>query len=348
MIRKDITEKSFIELSEEFKALGLPRFNVVQVWQWLWEKRVFDFSEMSNLSKKTRELLKNEYDITSLKILERQVSSIDETVKYLYLTNDGNLIECVVMKYKYGYSICISTEVGCKMGCTFCASAIGGFKRTLTAAEMLSEIITAEKDLDIKISNCVLMGTGEPLDNFENVLKFIEIITDKKGFNMANRHITLSTCGIVPKIYELAEKKLQITLAVSLHAPNDEIRKKSMPIAKVYGMEELLTACRVYEEKTGRRVSFEYALIDGLNSSRENAEELGRKIKGTLCHINLIPVNNVRERNYKSPNKNKVGVFKQTLEKYGISVTVRRTLGFDIDASCGQLRAKALNKEERK
>lgn len=346
MIKKDITGKSFAELSDEFKALGLPRFNALQVWQWLWEKRVFDFSEMSNLSKKTRELLKNEYSITSLKISEKQISKLDGTVKYLYLTDDGSLVECVVMKYKYGYSVCISTEVGCKMGCTFCASAIGGFKRTLTASEMLSEIITAEKDLNIRISNCVLMGTGEPLDNLDNVLKFIEIITDEKGFNMANRHITLSTCGLVPEIYALAEKKLQITLAVSLHAPNDKIRRQSMPISNKYSMEELLTACKAYEKKTGRRVSFEYALIDGLNSSREDAEELGRKIKGTLCHINLIPVNNVRERNYKSPNKKTEEAFKQTLEKYGISVTVRRTLGSDIDASCGQLRAKTLNKEE--
>lgn len=348
MIKKDIIGKSFTELSEEFRALGLPRFNVMQVWKWLWEKRVFDFSEMSNLSKKTRALLESEYRITELKIIEKQVSRLDKTVKYLYLTRDGSLIECVVMKYKYGYSVCISTEVGCKMGCTFCASAIGGFKRALTASEMLSEIITAEKNLNIKISNCVLMGTGEPLDNLENVLKFIEIITDENGFNMANRHITLSTCGIVPEIYALAEKKLQITLAVSLHAPNDEIRRKSMPIANKYDMEELLTACKSYEEKTGRRVSFEYALIDGLNSSCENAEELGRKIKGTLCHVNLIPVNNVRERNYRSPNKKTVEDFKKALEKYGISVTVRRTLGSDIDASCGQLRAKALNKEEVK
>ncbi|MCR4594378.1 MAG: 23S rRNA (adenine(2503)-C(2))-methyltransferase RlmN, partial [Clostridiales bacterium] len=244
-----------------------------------------------------------------------------------------------VMKYKYGYSICVSSQVGCKMGCTFCASAIGGFVRNLSAGEILSEVYVAQKDMNIKINHLVLMGTGEPLDNFENVMKFIDILTDEKGQNMSMRHISLSTCGIVPKIYELADRHLGLTLSVSLHAPNDVIRSKSMPVNNKYSIDELLDACKHYTETTSRRISFEYAMISDLNDSDENAKELACRLKDILCHVNLIPVNNVRENNYIKSSAERQKRFIEILSSYGINATVRRTLGSDINASCGQLRA---------
>ena len=294
---------------------------------------------MTNMSKDMREKLKEHFVFNNCKINTKLVSKLDDTVKYLFEFPDGEYVESVVMKYKYGYSICISTQVGCKMGCSFCASAIGGFVRQLSAGEMLSEIYSAQNDLNIKINHLVLMGTGEPLDNFDNVMKMIDLITDEKGQNMSMRHISLSTCGIVPKIYELADKKLGLTLSVSLHAPNNTIRSKSMPVNQKYDIDELLKACKYYADTTNRRISFEYAMIQGLNDSDECALELAKRLKGILCHVNLIPVNNVRETEYIKSTVERQKKFMDILASRGITATVRRTLGSDINASCGQLRA---------
>lgn len=336
---KDIRSMSFSELSEEISALGFPAFRVKQIYSWLHEKCVVSFDEMTNISKDMREKLQQHFTLSNCEINTKLVSKIDDTVKYLFTLSDGEYVESVVMKYKYGYSICISTQVGCKMGCTFCASAIGGFVRNLTAGEMLSEIYSAQRDLGVKINHLVLMGTGEPLDNYENVIRMLELITDEKGQNMSMRHISLSTCGIVPKIYELAEKKLGLTLSVSLHAPNNQIRSKSMPVNNKYDIEELLKACKYYADTTGRRISFEYAMIRDVNDSDACALELAKRLKGTLAHVNLIPVNNVRETDYQKSTAGQQKKFIEILSSRGITATVRRTLGSDINASCGQLRA---------
>lgn len=336
---KDIRALTIEELTSEITQMGFPQFRAKQIYSWIQEKCVSSFEEMTNIPRDLRTALSEKFSFYGCKINTKLVSKIDGTVKYLFELYDGEYVESVVMKYKYGYSICVSSQVGCKMGCTFCASAIGGFVRQLSAGEMLSEVFTAQKDLGVKINHLVLMGTGEPLDNFDNVMRFIELLTDEKGQNMSIRHISLSTCGIVPKIYELADKKLGLTLSVSLHAPNDEIRSRSMPVNARYNIDDLLTACRYYENKTGRRISFEYAMIKGLNDSDAAAKELASRLKGTLCHVNLIPVNNVRERNYEKSTQDRQKQFADILEKSGITATVRRTLGSDINASCGQLRA---------
>lgn len=343
MEKIDIRSLNYQELAEVVKALGLPKFRTDQIYSWLFEKGVRDFSEMSNLSKDLRQALNEKFVIRNCTIDTKLCSKLDETVKYLFELGKGEFVECVVMKYKYGYSICVSTQLGCKMGCKFCASAIGGFKRHLTASEILSEIYTAQSDLGIKISHIVLMGTGEPLDNYDNVMRFLELVTDEKGLNISMRHISLSTCGVVPRIYDLAEKKLGLTLSISLHAPNDKIRSQTMPVNSKWNIEELLTACRYYTKVTSRRISFEYAMIDSFNDSVECAEELASRLSGMLCHINLIPVNNVRENNYERSNEKNIKRFISVLERHGLTVTVRRTLGSDINASCGQLRAKKEN-----
>lgn len=343
MKKIDIRSLNYQELAEEVKALGLPKFRTDQIYSWLFEKGVRDFSEMSNLSKDLRQALDERFVIRNCTIDTKLCSKLDETVKYLFELGKGEFVECVVMKYKYGYSICVSTQLGCKMGCKFCASAIGGFKRHLTASEILSEIYTAQSDLGIKRSHIVLMGTGEPLDNYDNVMRFLELVTDEKGLNISMRHISLSTCGVVPRIYELAEKKLGLTLSISLHAPNDKIRSQTMPVNSKWNIEELLAACRYYTKVTSRRISFEYAMIDSFNDSVECAEELASRLSGMLCHINLIPVNNVRENNYERSNEKNIKRFISVLERHGLTVTVRRTLGSDINASCGQLRAKKEN-----
>ena len=343
MEKIDIRSLNYQELAEEVKALGLPKFRTDQIYSWLFEKGVRDFSEMSNLSKDLRQALDERFVIRNCTIDTKLCSKLDETVKYLFELGKGEFVECVVMKYKYGYSICVSTQLGCKMGCKFCASAIGGFKRHLAASEILSEIYTAQSDLGIKISHIVLMGTGEPLDNYDNVMRFLELVTDEKGLNISMRHISLSTCGVVPRIYELAEKKLGLTLSISLHAPNDKIRSQTMPVNSKWNIEELLTACRYYTKVTSRRISFEYAMIDSFNDSVECAEELASRLSGMLCHINLIPVNNVRENNYERSNEKNIKRFISVLERHGLTVTIRRTLGSDINASCGQLRAKKEN-----
>ena len=341
---KNIRSMTLTEISDAFAELGFPKFRAKQVYSWVQEKGVSSFDEMTNLSKDMREKLSQNYVLDCCKINTKLVSKIDETVKYLFEMNDGEYVESVVMKYKYGYSICISTQVGCKMGCTFCASAIGGFVRNLDAGEMLSEIFTAQNDLKIKINHLVLMGTGEPLDNYDNVMKMLELLTDENGQNMSMRHISLSTCGIVPKIYDLADKKLGLTLSVSLHAPNNIIRNSSMPINHKYDIEELLKACRYYAKTTNRRISFEYAMIKDINDSDECAVELANKLKGILCHVNLIPVNNVRETNFVKSTVERQKKFIDILASRGITATVRRTLGSDINASCGQLRASTKKK----
>ncbi len=336
---KDIRSLSYDELSNEILNLGFPKFRINQIYSWIHEKCVSSFDEMTNISKDMRQKLSEAFCFNNLSINTKLVSKIDDTVKYLFTLSDGEYVESVVMKYKYGYSICISTQVGCKMGCSFCASAIGGFVRQLSTGEMLSEIYTAQKDLNIKVNHLVLMGTGEPFDNYDNVLKMLNLITDEKGQNMSMRHISLSTCGVVPKIYELADEKLGLTLSVSLHAPNNNIRNASMPINKKYDIDELLKACKYYADTTGRRISFEYAMIKGINDSDDCAVELAKRLKGILCHVNLIPVNNVRETSFIKSSVERQKKFIDILASRGITATVRRTLGSDINASCGQLRA---------
>jgi len=325
------------ELKKWMKENGEQPFRSKQVINWIY-KGVTSFDEMKNVSVKTKENLANHFYIGIPTIVRKLVSTIDGTIKYLMKLHDGNIIECVLMKYKHGNSICISSQVGCRMGCKFCASTIGGRVRDLDSGEMLGQIIAVSKDINERISNVVMMGSGEPLDNYNNVLKFLIECGKEYGLNIGARHITLSTCGIVPEILELGDKGFQITLAISLHASNDEIRRKSMPIANKYSIEEVIKACNTYISKTKRRVTFEYALIEGLNDEEKHAEELANLLKGMLCHVNLIPVNEVKESGYKKPDKKRIDRFKSILEKNKIETTVRREMGADINAACGQLR----------
>lgn len=338
MVKKDIKSMTLTEIEAEMKALGQPKFRAAQIFDWLQKRCVTTFDEMTNLSKELRSLLDDGYYIANCEIEDRFDSKLDETVKYLFRLNDGEYIESVLMKYEHGWSICISSQVGCRMGCKFCASTIGGLVRSLTASEMLSQIMTAQKDRGIRISNIVMMGIGEPFDNFDNVVRFLALVGDEKGLNIGMRHISLSTCGRVDGIRRFMELDSQITLSVSLHAPNDRIRNTMMPINKKWNVNELISACRDYFNRTGRRISFEYALIKGVNDSRECADELIRLLKGLVCHINLIPVNKVKENNYEKSDR--VREFCNYLNQNGMNATVRRTLGSDISASCGQLRQK--------
>lgn len=340
---KSLDEK---ELADIIAQMGLPKFRSAQIFDWLQAKSAQSFDEMTNLSKVFRDSLKEKFIIKKAEIAGKRKSKLDETVKFLFRLFDGEFIEAVLMKYKHGYSICISTQVGCKMGCTFCATGLGGFFRNLSASEMLAQIQTAQQSENIKVSNIVLMGMGEPLDNYENVLKFLSLVSHDKGLNIGMRHISLSTCGIVPKIYDLAEKKLQLTLSVSLHAPNDEIRSQTMPVNRTWNITELLKACRFYSNETGRRISFEYAMIDGVNDSDIAAKELATKLKGIIAHVNLIPINPVEKNGYNKSTIQRQKQFTKILTERGISATVRRTLGSDIDASCGQLRRR-LSEEGR-
>lgn len=336
----DIKSLTFDELNNKIISIGLPKFRTGQIYSWLHEKGVDSFDEMTNLSKDLREKLNQNYFIPSVEIEDKYVSKIDSTVKYLFRLYDGEYVEAVIMKYKYGYTICISSQVGCKMGCNFCASTLAGFKRNLLPSEMESQLHTAQKDLNIRISHIVLMGIGEPLDNYDNVIKFIRTVNNDKGLNISMRDITLSTCGVVPKMYDLANENIPITLTLSLHAPNDNLRSSMMPVNDKWGVDEAINACKNYAEVTGRRVSFEYTLINGINDTTECAHELADKLKGMLCHVNLIPVNDVEERgNVRSTDKS-IKNFCETLYSLGINATIRRTLGSDINASCGQLRRK--------
>lgn len=345
MEKKDIVSMSFDELSSELKSMGLPAFRAKQIYDWLHKKLVSSFEEMTNISKELIEKLNDNFVIFGCSIEKKLVSSYDNTVKYLFVLPDGEYLECVVMDYKYGYTICVSTQVGCKMGCAFCASGIGGFKRQLAPSEILGQIYAAQRDLGVRISRIVLMGMGEPLDNFDNVMKFLELVSDERGLNIGMRHISLSTSGIVPRIYDLLDRRLQLTLSVSLHAPNDEIRSKIMPVNNKWSVSELLGACRRYADVTSRRISFEYAMMQGVNDSAECAAELAGKLKGILCHVNLIPANEVPEKGHKRSNDTDIEKFKAILEKAGHTVTVRRTLGSDINASCGQLRREKIKED---
>ena len=336
----DILSLGLYELEKILTELGEKKFRAKQIFQWLHVKRVFDFDKMTYISVQLRTLLKEKFCINGLFIQKRLESHTDNTVKYLYRLNDGNFVETVLMEYNYGYSVCVSTQVGCKMGCNFCASTIAGYVRSLEPSEILMQIYNAEADRNIRVSGIVLMGIGEPLDNYENVLKFLSLVSDKNGNNLSLRHVSLSTCGIVPKIYELAELKLGLTLSVSLHSAADRRRSEIMPVNRKYHIPELITACKYYIQKTGRRITFEYAVIDGVNSSEKDAGRLSDLLRGMNCHVNLIPVNKVKERNYHT-TRGAAAVFAEYLAKRGINATVRRTLGSDIEAACGQLRRDA-------
>lgn len=344
---RDILSMTYEELTAEFSALNIQKFRAKQVYEWLHRHLVSDYDEMSNLPKTLREELSEKFPLYTCKIARKQVSKLDGTVKYLFEMHDGDFVESVVMKYKYGYTICVSSQVGCKMGCAFCASTLGGFKRSLYPGEILSQLYTAQKDLGERISHIVLMGMGEPLDNYDNVMRFLKLITDEKGLNISMRNISLSTCGIVPKINDMINRHLQLTLSVSLHAPSDELRSRIMPINNKYSVDELLLSCRKYASETSRRISFEYAMLSGVNDSDECAALLASKLKGMLCHVNLIPVNEVAESPFKPSSYDRVERFVGILTKNGINATVRRKLGSDIDASCGQLRQKE-NKNRKK
>ena len=338
-MRENLKSMTVPEIGAILKELGQPAFRAKQVYSWL-HKGVRSFDEMTNLPQSLRAVLAERYPICPPQVVRRQESKLDGTIKYLWQLSDGNCVETVLMRYHYGNTVCISTEVGCPMGCAFCASTLGGLVRRLEPFEMLDQVLFTQVDSGLPISHIVLMGIGEPLDNFDNVMRFLELVNSPEGMNISMRHISLSTCGLVPKIDELAKRKLQLTLSVSLHASNDAVRSTIMPVNKAYPSEELLRACRRYYDATSRRISFEYAMIDGVNDSVEDAKELLRRLKGLPAHFNLIPLNHVEESPLKPSSRNAVARFQKTLEDGGITATVRRTLGGDIDASCGQLRRK--------
>lgn len=344
MTKTDILSMNLEQLQQLMEQWGEPKFRAKQIFAWLHEKQVTDFTQMTNLSQTFREKLQTETKISALDMVEKLVSKEDGTRKYLFALENGSVIESVLMQYDYGNTVCVSTQAGCRMGCRFCASTLDGVERSLTAGEMLSQIYQIQKDLGQRISGVVLMGSGEPLDNYESVLRFIKLLNDPMGQNMGQRHMTLSTCGLIEKMYDLAEEQLQITLAVSLHAPNDEIRKQIMPVAKANPMDKLLQACQAYTDKTKRRLTFEYALMQGVNDSDECARELAHRLRQMLCHVNLIPMNPVKERAYTKTSKAQVQRFSAILQQNGVETTIRRKLGSDIEAACGQLRRRYMQK----
>lgn len=345
MDKIDIKSMTVEEITCFMQEISQPKYRAAQIFKWL-QSGTVSFDEMSNLSKDLRNTLKEKCYIADVQIVRRLESKIDGTVKYLYRLYDGECIESVLMKYNHGYTVCISTQVGCRMGCKFCASGIGGLIRHLTASEMLSQIMAAQRDNNIRVSNVVMMGMGEPLDNFDNSVRFLKLVSDEKGMNIGLRHISLSTSGVVDGIYKLAELKLPITLSISLHAPTDEIRSKTMPVNNKWNIEKLINACKDYQKATTRRISFEYAMINGVNDSDEHAVMLSKILKGVMCHVNLIPANPVVETDFVKSDNNRINRFKECLEKHKINATVRRTLGADINASCGQLRRQEIRKEE--
>ena len=347
MDKKDICSYNYEELKNEMLSLGEKPFRSKQIYSWLHEKLADSFDEMTNLSKSLREKLDQHYVIKKVDMFARQISKEDPTEKFLFELEDGNMIESVLMKYNYGNSVCISSQVGCRMGCRFCASTLDGLERNLTPSEMLRQIYRIQKITGERVSNVVVMGTGEPLDNYDNFVKFIHMLTDEHGLNISQRNVTASTCGIVPNILKLAEEGLQITLALSLHGSNQEKRKKLMPVANKYELQEVLNACDIYFDKTGRRPTFEYSLVKGVNDQEEDARELTEMLKNRNCHLNLIPVNPIKERDFKKPDRKNALEFKNKLEKNGINVTIRRERGSDIDGACGQLRRRyAAGKKE--
>ena len=347
MGKKDIRSYTFEQLNTEMQEIGEKSFRSKQIYSWLHEKLVDSFEEMTNLSKALREKLEQSYEIRKVSMLERQVSELDGTNKFLFELYDGNVVESVLMRYKHGNSVCISSQVGCRMGCRFCASTLDGLERNLTPSEMLGQIYEIQKISGERVSNIVIMGTGEPLDNYDNFVTFIHMISGEPGLNISQRNITVSTCGIIPNMKKLAEENFQITLALSLHGSNQEKRKKLMPVANKYELTDVLEACDYYFKKTGRRITFEYSLVHGVNDMEEDAEELIRILKPRNCHLNLIPVNSIKERDFEKPTRQHAEKFKNKLEKNGINVTIRREMGSDIDGACGQLRRRHVNKEQK-
>ena len=338
--KKDIKSMTYAELTAELAALGEKSFRAKQMYDWMHVKQARGFSEMTNLSKDFREKCEDYFSYTSLEILEVQESAIDGTKKFLFGLSDGNVVESVWMKYKHGNSVCISSQVGCRMGCRFCASTLDGLERNLLPSEMLDQVYAITRATGERVSNVVVMGTGEPLDNYENLLRFLHLLTDENGLHISQRNVTVSTCGLVPYIKRLAEEKLQITLALSLHATTDEKRRKLMPIANRYSIAELMEACAEYFAKTGRRITFEYSLVGGVNDTDEDAGQLSALAGPLGCHVNLIPVNPIKEREYVQSETGRIQAFKNKLEKNRINVTIRREMGRDIDGACGQLRRK--------
>ena len=336
----DIKSMTLEEVSGMLEELGEKPYRARQLYQWMHQKLARGFGEMKNLPLDLREKLGNRFSYTDLKLVRMQESAFDGTRKYLFELSDGNLVESVWMKYRHGNSVCVSSQVGCRMGCAFCASTIDGLERSLLPSEMLDQIYAITRDTGERVSNVVVMGIGEPLDNYENLLLFIRLLTDENGLHISQRNVTVSTCGLVPEMRRLADEKLQITLALSLHAAFDEKRKKLMPVANRYAIEELMEACAYYFEKTGRRITFEYALVGGVNDAKEDAEALGGLCRKLNCHVNLIPVNPIKERGFVQSERDAILAFKNKLEKYGRNVTIRREMGRDIDGACGQLRRR--------
>ena len=347
MEKKDLKSLRYQEVLDEMAVMGEKAFRGKQIYQWMHEKLVSTPDEMGNIPAKLKERLKEEYEFSSLQIIDVFTSGIDGTQKYLFRLQDGNVIESVLMKYKHGNSVCVSSQVGCRMGCRFCASTLGGLTRNLLTGEILDQVYQIQKYSGERVSNLVLMGTGEPLDNYENVVKFIHMLSDEHGLNISQRNITISTCGIVPEIYHLAKEKLQITLALSLHAATQEKRKELMPIAYKYELSEVLEACRHYYEQTGRRLTFEYSLVGGVNDTDRDVQQLAQLLEGLNCHVNLIPVNPIKERSYVQSNARVVANFKTKLEKCGINATIRREMGRDIGGACGQLRKSYIEGERK-
>ena len=347
MEKTDIKSMTLDELTEYIVAAGFPKFRGKQLYDWMHVKLVEGYEEMTNIPKQLKDFLSENTFFASLKPARVQVSKEDGTAKYLFELYDGNYIESVLMHYKHGNSVCISSQAGCRMGCRFCASTLDGLARSLEPSEMLDQIYRIQKSTGERVTNVVVMGSGEPFDNFDNFVRFEKLLTDENGLNISARNLTVSTCGLVPKIYELAVMKLQITLAISLHAPNDDMRKKLMPIANKYSIKEIMDACRYYIEKTGRRVTFEYSLVKGENDSIECAEQLISLVKDLNCHINLIPVNPIKERDYRQTELADINKFKNRLEKNKINVTIRREMGRDIDGACGQLRKRYSDEQSK-
>lgn len=339
---KDIKSLYLKELEAELASMGQKAFRAKQIYQWLHEKLVTEFDEMTNLPKELREKLKEQFVLTALQPVDVKISRVDGTRKYLFALADGNIIESVWMQYHHGNSVCISSQVGCRMGCRFCASTLDGLERNLTAAEMLDQVYRIQALTKERVSNIVIMGSGEPMDNYDNFVRFVRMVSEEHGLHISQRNITVSTCGIVPGIEKLAEEDLQITLALSLHAPNDEVRKTLMPIARRYALPDILAACREYYEKTGRRLTFEYSLVSGVNDNLDEARALATLLRGMHGHVNLIPVNPIKERDYVQSDQKAIQAFKNYLEKNGINVTIRREMGRDIGGACGQLRKSYL------
>ena len=342
MEKKDIKSLTLEELTQEIKSLGEPGFRAKQLYEWMHGKMARDYEEMTNIPKTMKQKLAENFEYTSLRSVRVQESQIDETKKFLFALSDGNVIESVFMKYKFGVSVCISSQVGCRMGCKFCASTLDGVERNLLPSEMLDQIYSISRITGEKVSRVVVMGSGEPLDNYDNLLRFIKLLTDENGINMSQRNLTVSTCGIVPNILRLADEKLSINLALSLHASNNEKRKELMPIANKYEIHEVLDACRTYFDKTGRQLTFEYSLVSGVNDTDKDAAELSELLKDLNAVVNLIPVNPIKERDFKPTDRAGANAFKNKLEKNHINVTIRREMGRDIDGACGQLRRRHL------